>query len=377
MYQFRLFIAYILLIAFMPQIVTPTLYASDEDITLHSLDELPSMREEPRVTIEPGVRDRAAMLDLLDHSAETIAEVRDLEKTITREIPIIERETISLIAERSSYVTQAENLSIGFIGNPFSVGGSGSSFLSPFLAVNESQSVVPLLNTPTEVVESESILPSEKKTRIEVKQKVYQKKVIPGISGSISYQMISGTVITGASGEIIDTTEFGLSSIDTTKKLKAKAKYEKKMKNRGNKRKGMSEAQVSGFEFGLSGSHLIFSKPVMLTIDASHMSDGNVVDLMTMHAGDTDFHTGGLSLSANTVCNPDGSTSISGSQAIVKNGKVTFYTCGASLFTMNPTGGTTGSNDLRIVIGDCAQAQIYYNNLQQAYTGNPPATGCT
>ncbi len=61
------------------------------------------------------------------------------------------------------------------------------------------------------------------------------------------------------------------------------------------------------------------------------------VDIMTLHAGDTEFHTGGLSTSAETLCNNDGSTSLPGSQGIVKNGKVTFYTCGASSFTMNPT----------------------------------------
>lgn len=44
---------------------------------------------------------------------------------------------------------------------------------------------------------------------------------------------------------------------------------------------------------------------------------------------------------------------------------------------MNPSGGTAGSNDLRILIGDCAQVQLYYNNLSQVYTGNPPATGCS
>lgn len=43
---------------------------------------------------------------------------------------------------------------------------------------------------------------------------------------------------------------------------------------------------------------------------------------------------------------------------------------------MNPTGGTAGSNDLKILIGDCAQVQIYYNNLMQIYNTNPPATGC-
>ena len=106
------------------------------------------------------------------------------------------------------------------------------------------------------------------------------------------------------------------------------------------------------------------------------MGEGMVVDLMTMHHGDTDFHTGGLSLDPSTRCNTDGTASIPGSQGVVKNGKVTFYTCGASSFTMNPTGGTAGSNDLRIIIGDCAQAQIYYNNLTQIYTGNPAATGC-
>lgn len=107
------------------------------------------------------------------------------------------------------------------------------------------------------------------------------------------------------------------------------------------------------------------------------MSDGMVVDLMTMHVGDTDFHTGGLSISSDTLCNLDGTASLPGAQGVVKNGKVTFYTCGASSFTMNPAGGIAGSNDLRIVVGDCAQAQIYYNGLAQVYTGNPPATGCS
>ncbi len=43
---------------------------------------------------------------------------------------------------------------------------------------------------------------------------------------------------------------------------------------------------------------------------------------------------------------------------------------------MNPSGGTAGSNDLKLIIGDCAQAQIYYNGLQQIYVGDPAATGC-
>ncbi len=67
------------------------------------------------------------------------------------------------------------------------------------------------------------------------------------------------------------------------------------------------------------------------------MSDGVALDLMTMHTGDKDFHTGGLSVSANTLCNSDGAGSIPGSQTVLKDGKATFFTCGASLFTMTPT----------------------------------------
>jgi hypothetical protein len=66
------------------------------------------------------------------------------------------------------------------------------------------------------------------------------------------------------------------------------------------------------------------------------MSDGVTIDLLTMHAGDTDFHTGGLSVDSTTLCSTYGIASIPGSQTVVKDGKVTFYTCGASSFTMNP-----------------------------------------
>jgi hypothetical protein len=110
------------------------------------------------------------------------------------------------------------------------------------------------------------------------------------------------------------------------------------MKNRGTLKKGMTQATPQGFEFGLSGTHLLFSVPVTITVDMPNASDGIMVDLMTEHAGDRDFHTVGLSVEATTLCNTDGSASIPGSQAVVKNGKITFYTCGASLFTMNSVG---------------------------------------
>lgn len=63
------------------------------------------------------------------------------------------------------------------------------------------------------------------------------------------------------------------------------------MKNRGTKKKGLAEANVQGFEFGIPGTHLIFSQPVQITINTPFMSDGMMVDLMTLHSGDVDFNT--------------------------------------------------------------------------------------
>lgn len=182
-----------------------------------------------------------------------------------------------------------------------------------------------------------------------MQNQIKKKERTRGISGNLYVEIATGTTITTLSGEIIDSTKIGFFPLDSTKKLQAKGQYERKMKNRGNKRKGLAEAVVEGFEFGLSGTHLIFSSPVTLSIDTPNMTDGMIVDILTSHAGDASFHTGGLSTDPNTSCQ-NGIAKIPGSQAIVKNGKVTFYTCGASSFTMNPTGGTAGSNDLKLMI---------------------------
>ena len=49
--------------------------------------------------------------------------------------------------------------------------------------------------------------------------------------------MSPGTIITTLSGDLIDTSAIATTSLDRAKTLKAKAKYEKKMKNRGTKKK--------------------------------------------------------------------------------------------------------------------------------------------
>ncbi len=134
--------------------------------------------------------------------------------------------------------------------------------------------------------------------------------------------------------------------------------------------------ESKNFEFGIPGEHLIFSKPVKVTMDAD-FRDGTFLDILVKHAGDTDYNTSGLTTDPNARCNTDGSTDAPSAMATVKGGKISFYTCGASSYTMNTTGGVAGSNDLRLVIGDCGQFQLYYNGAANIYQGDPPATGCT
>ena len=43
---------------------------------------------------------------------------------------------------------------------------------------------------------------------------------------------------------------------------------------------------------------------------------------------------------------------------------------------MNPVGGTTTSNDIKLIIGDCGQIQVYYKGNANIYSGNPSAKGC-
>lgn len=322
----------------------------------HSLDELPSMASAP--------------IESTDNLSDLIVEKQVYEHVVKNETPeaIIPEELIvsasTLLEERETYVAGrvsedilTPSMTPGFVTDPFAGQLFGTeSAVAGFLASYNSPSI------------------TEKQ---DMTGRIRKERKVSSTRGTIRTSIAPGTIITTSTGLVLDTSILDIANISDTAKEKAKKKYEKKMKNRGSIKKGLAQASPEGFEFGLSGTHLIFSAPVAITIDMPNASDGIAVDLMTEHAGDADFHTVGLSVDATTTCNTDGSASIPGSTAIVKNGKITFYTCGASLFIMNPSGGTAGSNDLKIYVGDCSQVQIYYNNLSQIYTGNPPGAGCS
>lgn len=307
-------------------------FAEENGIIINSLDALPSSHEEKIFTqaiTEPGVM-------------TLLSEKRDFEQhlnstTLTPELKF------SPFSGLNSFLTES--------GSTFSVNTGGLDPDMPFLEKA-----------------------SGKKIQMHADGK--KSKKVNGVRGNISVKVATGTIIQSANGRIIDSSLIDISDLSNTKTEKARSIYQGKIKQTGSKRKGTTQAQMEGFEFGLSGTHLLFSKPVMISIDTPNMTDGIVVDLLTLHEGDTSFNTSGLSVDPNTSCNSDGTASIPDSQVTVKNGKVTFYTCGASSFTMNTVGGTASSNDLKLIIGDCAQIQVYYKGNKNIYNSDPAATGC-
>ena len=98
------------------------------------------------------------------------------------------------------------------------------------------------------------------------------------------------------------------------------------------------QKQQKTFHFGINGKHLIFSKPVEVQMRLNWAQDGQIKNIRVKHAGDIGFNTSGLSIDPNTSCNPDGTATIPGSSPIVQDGKVTFYTCGASAFLIDDIG---------------------------------------
>lgn len=337
-----------------------------KEASLHSLDELPSMQSEwgiKTAIIEDDLSGLLAEKNAFEstqqnNQIETAEPLSIIGSALAQEHEIYAAQArLSFLPSTIPTLTPTVTMS-PIIQSWFSTGSVISEFLWGYNSIKDRKA-------------------KQTKKEKNSKWKTKKKKKVVGTKGTINAAMVPGTIIKNESGDIIPENALDITMLSSSSKAKAKKQFEKQMKNRGNLKKWKIEASPEGFDFGIPGTHLIFSQPIALTIDMPYATDGIIVDLLTEHAGDTDFHTTGLSVDSTTGCNPDGSATIPGSQAVVQDGQVTFYTCGASSFTMNPSGGTTGSNDIRVIVGDCWQVQLYYNNLAQIYFGNPPATGCS
>jgi len=112
-------------------------------------------------------------------------------------------------------------------------------------------------------------------------------------------------------------------------------------------------------EFGIPGQHLVFSQPVELSI-STNLPSGTTIDIQVQHAG-SELGTEGITMNPNAACVAGISTD-ENNTATVTGGAITFYTCGASTFILDPdsdanneatawfkadagTTGATGDND--------------------------------
>lgn len=99
---------------------------------------------------------------------------------------------------------------------------------------------------------------------------------------------------------------------------------------------GFGWALIWGLELGSPDDHLIFSHPVQITIPVDSQYEWQTLQVFVHHHGDEDFGTIGLATDPNAQCLEDGTTSQASNLVPVIDGAVTFYTCGASTFILDP-----------------------------------------
>ena len=251
-------ISILLILFFVLNAVIEPLQAEENGIVIiHSLGELPSGMTPP----EDESVNRAKLLDALDSGksdSPMISYTTDIDPA-----------TVVLLSEKINYdthiVMHGPDLTPSLIpsigGNPLIKEMSESNLIAEFLALGNTGNL-----SPTITLEQDIPLPLERSASVRVRSMVRESKKVATLHGKVIVNIATGTIITTASGDIIDTSLIQITALDANKSLQAKKKYEKRMKNRGNKRKGLAEASVEGFQFGLPGTHLIFSRPVEITI---------------------------------------------------------------------------------------------------------------
>lgn len=97
---------------------------------------------------------------------------------------------------------------------------------------------------------------------------------------------------------------------------------------------------AKAFTFGLEEQHLVFTKPVEIRVNMSSYQDGQSVMIRVKHVWDPSFGTRWLSNDPTATCDDKGNISRESDNALVVDGEVVFYTCGASAFTISVGDGT-------------------------------------
>lgn len=240
---------------------------TEEDISvLHSLDELPSI-----------------------HLAESIVESEEitpihLSKTMET-LGNDEGDLISLVAARHSYeaVTTGKAPELApptlalLINSPYQT----NPLQQDLLLQNLREDILTSLFIGEDVADSLTgktgkILKTDKKTRL--------NKKIAEFRGNIQAELEKDTEIQTVHGETLSGDDIGVYEVSSEIAEKGDAYHEKKRSKVFNKKKGRGELTAQTFEFGIPGEHLVFSKPVKISIDTPSMTDGAEMEIAVLHA---------------------------------------------------------------------------------------------
>lgn len=136
----------------------------------------------------------------------------------------------------------------------------------------------------------------------------------------VTSDLLYNTLIRNISNNSLDPSSLGVHPASAERQLLAQKKF-------NTSKNTDTRERLITFEFGIPDNHLIFSKPVLLSVDAGDIPEGSPVDLLVHHAGDTDYGTTGLMTDPSGECLPDGTATLPASQVRVIASKVSFYTC--------------------------------------------------
>jgi hypothetical protein len=95
------------------------------------------------------------------------------------------------------------------------------------------------------------------------------------------------------------------------------------------------ESQYESFVIGDVLSHLMFSKPVAVTVQTT-FPEWQQVSIQVLHEWDQSYGNIGITSNSDATC-INGVSSEENGNSFVQNGEIRFYTCWASTFILNPT----------------------------------------
>lgn len=121
----------------------------------------------------------------------------------------------------------------------------------------------------------------------------------------------------------------------------------------------LSTGYNDSFKFGIDGQHLVFSRPIGLTLQTPEYEEHSLLDLMVQHEGQ-DWNKQWLTIHDTTTCLPDGSVAEENQlhTVQVQSGKVMFYTCGASSFALGYVPWLSSPNNAVVAISEQADGKI-------------------